>query len=132
MTDVTPNDTPSQPARTPDTFLKEVARSYGAALLFVSIALFASIFLQRFFPYPFLFLFFAAVMASAWLGGTSAGLFAVLASTVLVDYFFVPPFNSFQINTTDASYFVAFVLCALVASWVSSSKKNDELALKDA
>ena len=117
---------------TPDAFLKSLARSYGAALVFVGAALFATLFVQRFFPYPFLFLFFAAVMASAWLGGPAAGLFAVLASTILVDYFFVPPFNSFDINATDVSYFVAFVLCALVASWVSSSKKKDELALKDA
>src|ERR1700722_15709178 len=132
MSDETLSGQTPQAAGAPDAFLKSRARSYGAALLFVGAALFATLFVQRFFPYPFLFLFFAAVMASAWLGGTSAGLFAVLASTVLVDYFFVPPFNSFQINTTDASYFVAFVLCALVASWVSSSKKNDELALKDA
>ena len=70
-------------------------------------------------------------MASAWFGGTGAGLFSVIASTVLVDYFFVPPLYSFAINPTAESYLLAFVVCALVASWVSSAKKKSEEALKE-
>lgn len=107
---------------------------YGIALVLVTISLFASLGMQHAFafPYPFLFLFFGAVMVSAWFGGTGAGLFAVLLSTVVVDYFFVPPFNSWQISTTAETYFVAFVLCALVASWVSSAKKRSEEALQEA
>ncbi len=70
-------------------------------------------------------------MASAWFGGTGAGLFSVIASTVLVDYFFVPPLYSFAINPTAESYLLAFVACALVASWVSSAKKKSEEALKE-
>jgi K+-sensing histidine kinase KdpD len=98
----------------------------------VSVALASSLLLQRLFPHPFLFLFFAAVMASAWFGGAAPGLFAVLLSTVAVDYFFVPPFHSFAINATDTAYFAAFVLCALAASWVSSSKRRSEEALREA
>lgn len=98
----------------------------------VAAALLASLFLQHLFPYPFLFLFFAAVMGGAWLGGTAAGLFAVFLSTLSVDYYFVPPFHSFAVNTTDTAYFVAFVLCALAASWVSSSKRQTEAALREA
>jgi K+-sensing histidine kinase KdpD len=105
---------------------------YGIALGCVAAALASSLLLQRLFPYPFLFLFFAAVMASAWLGGTAPGLFAVLLSTVAVDYFFVPPFHSFAVNATDTAYFAAFVVCALAASWVSSSKRNSEEALREA
>jgi K+-sensing histidine kinase KdpD len=98
----------------------------------VAAALSSSLLLQRLFPYPFLFLFFAAVMASAWFGGTAPGLFAVFLSTVAVDYYFVPPFHSFAINATDTAYFAAFVVCALAASWVSSSKRNSEEALREA
>jgi K+-sensing histidine kinase KdpD len=105
---------------------------HGIALVCVAAALSSSLLLQRLFPYPFLFLFFAAVMASAWFGGTSPGLFAVLLSTLAVDYFFVPPFHSFAVNATDTAYFVAFVLCALAASWVSSSKSSSEEALREA
>jgi K+-sensing histidine kinase KdpD len=102
------------------------------ALSSVAAALISTLLLQHLFPYPFLFLFFAAVMISAWFAGTAAGLFAVLLSTLAVDYFFVPPFHSFVINATDSAYFVAFVLCAAAASWVSSSKRKSEEALKEA
>jgi K+-sensing histidine kinase KdpD len=105
---------------------------HGIALVCVAAAFASSLLLQRLFPYPFLFLFFAAVMASAWFGGTSPGLFAVLLSTLAVDYFFVPPFHSFAINATDTAYFVAFIVCALAASWVSSSKRKSEEALREA
>jgi len=105
---------------------------YGIALVCVAAALFLSLPLQNLFPYPFLFLFFAAVMASAWFGGTAPGLFAVFLSTVAVDYFFVPPFRSFAVNTTDTAYFVAFVASALAASWVSSTKRKTEEALLNA
>ncbi len=109
-----------------------LVRGNGMALLFVAAALAPTLLLQHLFPYPFLFLFFAAVMASAWFGGTIPGLFAVLLSTVLVDYFFVPPFYSFSVNTTEGSYFAAFVICSLVASWVSSSMKKSGDALATA
>jgi K+-sensing histidine kinase KdpD len=105
---------------------------YELALLFVAGALGASLFLQRLFPYPFLFLFFAAVMASAWVGGLGPGFFAVITSTLAVDYFFVRPLHSFAISATDTAYFAAFVLSAGVASWVSASKKKAEGALREA
>jgi K+-sensing histidine kinase KdpD len=111
---------------------RSLIRRYGIALLFVAVALVSTLLLQRFFPYPFLFLFFAAVMASAWFGGTAPGLFAVLISTVAVDFFFVPPLYSFAINATDSAYFAAFIICAVVASWVSSSKRKSEEALREA
>lgn len=106
-------------------------RRYAITVSFVAAAFLSSLLLQRFFAYPFLFLFFAAVMASAWSGGIAAGLFAVFLSTLAVDYFFVPPLHSFALNTTDSAYLAAFIVCALVASWVSSSKKKTELALRE-
>jgi K+-sensing histidine kinase KdpD len=106
-------------------------RRHGIALFFVATALVSTLPLQRFFPYPFLFLFFAAVMASAWFGGMGPGLFAVLISTLVVDYFFVPPLYSFAINATDTAYFAAFIICAAAASLVSSSKRKTEEALKE-
>ena len=108
------------------------SQRYGTAFAHVAAALFLSLLLQRLFPYPFLFLFFAAVMASAWFGGTGPGIVAVMLSTVAVDYYFVPPFHSFAINATDTAYFAAFVLCAMAASWISSSKRNSEEALREA
>jgi K+-sensing histidine kinase KdpD len=104
---------------------------FGIAFVWVAVALGSSLVLQRLFPYPFLFLFFAAVMASAWIGGTGPGIFAVILSTVAVDYYFVPPLHSLEINATDTAYFVAFILCALAASWVSSIKRTNEEELRE-
>ena len=104
----------------------------GIALLVVGLAFACTMLLQPHFPYPFLFLFFGAVMVSAWFGGTTIGLAAVLMSTLLVDYFFVPPYYSFSITATAEAYFAAFVVCALAASWVSSAKRKTEEALKEA
>jgi K+-sensing histidine kinase KdpD len=112
--------------------LGSVIRRNAIALTSVAAALGVTLLLQHLFPYPFLFLFFAAVMTSAWFGGTAPGLFAVLLSTLAVDYFFVPPFHSFVINTTDTAYFISFIICTAVASWVSSSKRKSEEALREA
>jgi C4-dicarboxylate-specific signal transduction histidine kinase len=109
-----------------------IIRPYGTALFLVAGALVSTLLIRGLFPYPFLYLFFPAVMASAWLGGRGAGLFAVFLSTLAVAYFFVPPFYSFSINATDIAYFAAFIVCALVASWVSASKKSSEQALTEA
>jgi K+-sensing histidine kinase KdpD len=104
----------------------------GIVMLSVGAALALTLLLKSLFPYPFLFLFFAAVMTSAWFGGAAFGLFAVLLSTLAVDYFFVPPFHSFLITATDTAYFIAFVVSAAVASWVSASKRDSEEALREA
>ena len=103
---------------------RKLIRRNAIALLFVAAAFLFTLFLQRFFPYPFLFLFFAAVMASAWFAGTAAGLVAVVASTLLVDFFFLPPYHTFSIQPTDVAYFAAFILCAVAASWVSAAQKK--------
>jgi len=118
--------------RSDATLVGSMLRQYGLAFSFVAGALLASLALQPLFPHPFLFLFFAGVVASAWFGGMLPGLFAVLISTIVVDYFFIAPLYSFSVKTTELSYFAAFVISALLASWVSASKKRSEEALKEA
>ena len=107
-------------------------RRYGIALLFVAVAFASTLLLQRFFPYPFLFVFFAAVMVSAWFGGTGPGFLAVLLSTLLADYFFLPPVHTFAVDASDVAYFASFIVCAVVASWVSASMRRTEEALRQA
>jgi len=107
-------------------------RRYGIALLFVAVAFASTLLLQRFFPYPFLFVFFAAVMGSAWFGGTRPGFLAVLLSTLLADYFFLPPVHTFAVDASDVAYFASFIVCAVVASWVSASMRRTEEALRQA
>jgi K+-sensing histidine kinase KdpD len=122
----------SQGSRWSKKRLMNANQYFAIAFVWVAAALASSLILQKLFPYPFLFLFFAAVMASAWIGGTGPGIFAVILSTLAVDYFFVPPVHSLAINATDIAYFVAFILCALAASWVSAAKRTSEEELRDA
>jgi C4-dicarboxylate-specific signal transduction histidine kinase len=126
------SDSPRSTNKPLSAIAREAVRSYGTAILLVGLAFLATLLVRKLFPYPFLFLFFAAVMASAWLGGTGPGLFAVLLSTLVVAYFFVPPIYDWSVRATDGAYFASFILCSLVASWVSSSKKNSEQALREA
>jgi signal transduction histidine kinase len=102
---------------------------FGIALLPVVLAFVLTVLLDPLFPYPFLFLFVGAVMVSAWFAGLSGGLLAVLASTLLIDYYFIPPLHSFSVSISGAAYSIAFALCALAASWLSSEKRNNEQAL---
>src|SRR5580704_13292782 len=74
-----------------------MVRGYGIAFSYVGAAFVCTLLLRPFFHYPFFFLFFPAVMAAAWFGGPAPGLFAVLLSTLVVDYFLVPPFHSFAV-----------------------------------
>ncbi len=107
-------------------------KPFAVAGFFVLLAFLWTLFLQHEFAYPFVFLFFAAVTGSAWFGGTIAGFLAVIFSTLAIAYFFVPPFFSWSIDATAETYFGAFVVCALAASWASSSRKRSELLIREA
>jgi C4-dicarboxylate-specific signal transduction histidine kinase len=111
---------------------RSAVRSYAISTVLVAVALGLTVMVRDVLPYPFLYLFFAAVMASAWIGGTIVGLYSVVISALVVAYYIVPPFDAFWMTATDAEYFSVFVICVLVASWVSSAKKRTEEALTDA
>lgn len=111
---------------------KSKVRAYAISLLLVAAALICTILLRGVFPYPFLYLFFAAVMASAWIGGAGPGFFAAVLSMLGVAYFVVPPFDTFWMSAADTTYFAAFVVCVLVATYVSSVKKEAEEGLTEA
>lgn len=113
--------------RTP---LKSLARSYGLALLFSALALAGSLLIRPYFPHPFLFLYFAAVMTTAWFGGTGPAVLSVFLSATAVDYFFIHPLDSWAIGAPDTAYFGVFVVCALVAGKISLAAKRHEEALQ--
>ncbi len=98
--------------------------------MFVLVALLWTFPLQHAIAYPFVFLFFGAIMGSAWFGGMVAGFAAVVLSSLLVGYFFIPPFYSMSIAKESQSFFTAFVLCAMVITVVSSARKRAETAVR--
>ena len=105
-------------------------RHYALAVLLVLLAHALVLALDRYLPYPFLLPFFGAVMVAGWLGGLGPGLFAVLLSTLVVDYYFIPPLHTFSISVHHLPYFAAFVISALLAGWLSSARRSAEEALR--
>ena len=102
-----------------------VAR-YGQALFLVATALLWSYLLHPLISNSFLVLFLVAVMASGWFCGKGPGLFAVVVSSLSVDYLFFPPIGSFRVNLETIPYFLTFLLSAAAASWLSAARKNAE------
>src|SRR5579863_5864150 len=85
---------------------------------FVLVALLWTFPLQHVIAYPFVFLFFGAIIGSAWFGGFIAGLIATAMSYALIDFFFIPPLYSIAIAKESRSFVAAFLLCAVVISIV--------------
>jgi PAS domain S-box-containing protein len=110
--------------------MKYGVRPCAIAAFFVLVAFLWTILLQHLIAYPFVFLFLGAVMGSAWFGGIWAGLLAVVMSTVIIDYFFVPPFFSWSVAAQSQSYLAAVVLCAIVIGLLSSARKRSETAIR--
>jgi K+-sensing histidine kinase KdpD len=107
-------------------------RPCAIASSFVLVATLWTFPLQRFIAYPFVFLFFGAIMGSAWFGGLTAGFVAVVLSSFLIDYFFVPPLYSISVAKESQSFFAAFIACAIAITVVSSARKRAENAVRNA
>src|SRR3984957_818680 len=97
---------------------------------FVLVALLWTFLLQHAIAYPFVFLFFGAIMGSAWFGGAVAGFIAVVESSLIITYFFIPPLFSITVAKESQSFLAAFILCAFAISIVSSARKRAESAVR--
>lgn len=106
------------------------ALKYGVAAVSIFVALLVTLSLKRtLFPTP---LFIGAVVISTWFGGVGPGLFAVGASALLLQYYFISPTRTFGLHEGDLPYMAQFVLPALLSYWVTKKRKDAEIALKDA
>ncbi len=112
--------------------MKYCVRPCATAGFFVLVAFFWTLLFQQVVAYPFLFLFFGAIMGSAWFGGPLAGFISVVMSSLVVAYFFVPPFFSINVSSISRTYLEGFIVCAIAMSWVSSARKRSETLIKDA
>jgi PAS domain S-box-containing protein len=99
---------------------------------FVLVAMLWTFPLQHVIAYPFVFLFFAAIMGSAWFGGVIAGFFAVVLSSLIITYFFIPPLYSITVAKESQSFLAAFILSAIAIAIVSSARKRAESAVRNA
>ncbi len=115
-----------------DWMLEHGLKPLAIAVCFVLVALLWTFPLQHAIAYPFVFLFFGAIMGSAWFGGIISGFMAVALSSFLIGYFFIPPYFSFDIAKESQTFFAAFVLCAIAITVVSSARKRSENAIRQA
>jgi PAS domain S-box-containing protein len=107
-------------------------KPFAIAVVFVLVALLWTFTLQHWIDYPFVFLFFGAIMGSAWFGGLIAGCIAVVLSSFLVTFFFIPPLYSITVAKESQSFLAAFILCATAMSIASSARKRAENAVRQA
>jgi C4-dicarboxylate-specific signal transduction histidine kinase len=105
---------------------------YSLAILFVLVALLASLGLQEPFSNPSWFLFPTGVLAATWICGNGPGWVAVCLSTFAVQYFFVPPFRTWILQPRDIPFFISFVACEVVANRIVAWRVRTENALREA
>ena len=79
--------TDAQSIRLSDWLMEYGLKPCAIAGCFVLVALLWTFPLQHVIAYPFIFLFFGAIMGSAWFGGPIAGLMAVALSSLAITYF---------------------------------------------
>ncbi len=98
---------------------------YGFAVLAVALALLLKLLLDPLIEQetPFL-LVLAAVAVSAWFGGLGPGLLATVVAALAVDYFFLPPFNSFSVPGLKAVPLGLFILEGILVSVIVTALRS--------
>jgi C4-dicarboxylate-specific signal transduction histidine kinase len=81
---------------------------------------------------PNLFLFFIAIVVSAWFAGAGAGWLSVFLSIIAVDYFFIPPIYVLDFSVKDLPWLAAFVGCAVATNGLSLKRRRMEGKLLEA
>lgn len=103
---------------------------YGVAVCSVALAGTLTRVLQIKFDSGIFPLFLAAVTLSAWCGGTGPGLLATLLSSIVIEYFFLPPAHPFGFYPDYIERLCVFLAAALLISRLNTSRKRSEAALR--
>jgi PAS domain S-box-containing protein len=104
-----------------------VARSYGLAVLAVSLALLGALLLQRYnlsgveFP---IFLF--AIVITVWYGRMQAAVFALALACLVFNYFFTEPLHTLYVTRSEIPYYFIFVFFASLLAWFTAIRRRVE------
>jgi PAS domain S-box-containing protein len=111
---------------------RPLAWRYGVALVAVAAATAATWALQRAGlehpPAPFL----AAILLCGWHAGTGPAILAVVLSTFIFQFFFLPPLHSLTFQPQSSPYVVVFLLFAALAGWFSAARRRGTRLLEEA
>ena len=105
---------------------------YGLTLALVGAAFVLTSLLQGVVSTTGFLFFYASVVASAWFCGPWCGGLAVVLSTLVVEYFFMPPLHSLRVDSVSLPVFMEFAASAAVVGWFSAWRRQAEKELKDA
>ena len=75
-------------------------------------------------------LFLFAIAITVWREGTGPGVFALVLSSLVFNYFFTPPIYSLYIAPADLPYYAVFLLFALLITWFSAVRRRVERDLR--
>jgi PAS domain S-box-containing protein len=103
---------------------------YGLAVFCVTAALLITARLETYTDITPLF--YAAIVTSAWFGGRGPGLLSVILSAVAIDYYFVQPLYTLNLEPKRISFLLVFGLLAILTSWMSTKRKAAERGLQQA
>ncbi|BAY77456.1 two-component hybrid sensor and regulator [Nostoc linckia NIES-25] len=110
--------------------IREYFLNYGVAFLSVSLALGATLLLNKYISATPAALLFAAIMVSAWYGGLGPGLFATVLSTLALYKLLLKPLYS--ANTTNLNILISLVVFILAAVLISSLNESRRTAQRKA
>jgi CheY-like chemotaxis protein len=73
-----------------------------------------------------------ALGGTTWFAGVGPGLVAMALATAVVDYYFIPPVDSFGLTLKDVPSVLMFGASALFIVWVSAALRVSQQALRNA
>jgi PAS domain S-box-containing protein len=106
---------------------------YGLAVLSVSVALGASVILERFaFRNVSDPLFLFAIAITVWYAGIGPAILAVVLSSLANTYYFIEPLYTFYVTRDDVPHFVIFVVFASLLTGFAAVRRRVERDLVQA
>jgi signal transduction histidine kinase len=106
--------------------------AYGMALSVVGLAYLLTEVFRVLLDETRLLFMIAAVMVAALYGGLGPGLLASGLATLASAFFFLPPERSLGVSFDDLAHLTAFVIVAVLLSWLSGARRRATQALKEA
>jgi K+-sensing histidine kinase KdpD len=77
-------------------------------------------------------LYFLAVVVSAWYGGVGAGLLSTVLSALALDYFFISPIYSIEMDAHALVRLCVFLSVSIITNILTNARRRAETALRQA
>lgn len=104
--------------------------TYSIVCGLIAWALVTSLILKQIIEPNFFLPFVTVTLVSSWFFGRNAGLLATALSTLVIDYFFVPPLFSLAINSwTEAARLLTFVMTSLLVTFLVAELRYSKVRL---